>query len=368
MNRLILGTIFVLTIVCPSLLYGTDTFKLHGRLETANDGDTIMLFTFRGDKILSVDTTTIKNKTFFFTGKEYVEDFSVLTSGNFPKQKVWATELILESGDIQVELRKRSKVTGTRLNDVYNSYIERAWEADEVGNKLLALPNYPNDSINKLLQENSYQQRLFITKLTKENISNIVGKRIFVWDNAIFRNEDFQELCSMLDEESKQDFDIIDAIAERKKNEEKNALREKLFNTEIGDFELVDADGNIRHISEIASKSKYLFIDCWASWCGPCVAGFPDLKEVYAKYKDKGLEILGISFDRNKAAWKMAMKRHDLPWTNWLSTDEGGKMMKNLQIQGIPYGILIDSGGRILELGIMGAAHLDIMLNAFFIK
>ena len=367
MNRLILGIIFLFTIACPSLLYGIGTFKLDGRLEAANDGDTIMLFTFRADKILSVDTTTIKNKTFFFSGKEYVEDFSILTSGNFPKQTVWATELILEAGDIQVELGKRSRVTGTRLNDVYNAYIERARKADEVGSKLLALPNYPNDSINKLLQENSYQQRLFITKLAKENISNIVGKRIFVSSNNVFSNEDFQGLCNMLDEESKQNFDIIDAIAERKKDEEKNTLREKLLNTKIEDFELVDTDGNPRNISEIASKSRFLFIDCWASWCSPCVADLPNLKEIYEKYKDKGLDILGVSFDRNKAAWKNAMKRHDLPWTNWLSVDEGSEMMKSLQMKGIPYGILIDSRGNILDLGIM-SVHLNAILQHILLK
>lgn len=367
MNRLILGIIFIFTIACPSLLYGTDTFKLHGRLEAASEGDTIMLFTFRGDKILSVDTTTIKNKTFFFTGKEYVDDFSVLTSGNFPKQKVWATELILEGGDIQVELKKISRVTGTRLNDVYDFYKEESWKADEIGSKLLALPDYPNDSINKLLQENFHQQRQFVAKLAKENISNIVGKRIFIEDNTTFSNEDFQELCNMLDEKSKQDFDIIDAIADRQKYEEKDALKEKLLNTKIEDFELIDADGNPRHISEIAGKSRFLFIDCWASWCGPCVADLPRLKEIYEKYKDKGFEILGVSFDRNQVTWKNAMKRHDLPWTNWLSVDEGAEMMKSLQMKGIPYGILIDSKGNILDLDIM-SAHLNAILQHILIK
>lgn len=368
MNKLVHATISLLAIVCPSLLYGIDTFKLHGRLEAANDGDTIMLFTFRGDQILSVDTTTFKNKTFFFTGKEYVDDFSVITSGNFPKQKVWATELILEGGDIQVELGERSRVTGTRMNNVYDSYIEMLFKDGEESSKLMSLPDYPSDSINKLLQEKTCKQRLYITKLVKENISNIVGKRIFVDENNTFSKEDFQDICNMLDEESKRNDDIIDAIADRKKNEEKNALREKLFNTVIGDFVLVDINGNIRHISEICKTSKYLYIDCWASWCGPCVADFPRLKEVYEKYKDKGLEILGVSFDRNKAAWEMALKRHDIPWTNWLSTDEGKEMRSNLQIPGIPYGILIDSGGRILEVGIMRADYLDMMLNAFFIK
>lgn len=368
MNRLILGVIFIFAIFSPSLLYGTDTFKLHGRLEAANDGDTIMLFTFRGDDILTVDTTVIKNKTFFFSGKEYVDEFSVLTSGNFPKQKVWATELILEGGDIQVELGERSRVTGTLLNNVYNSYNEEVFKISESSRKLISLPDYPSDSINKLLQENTSQLRMYITRIVKENISNIVGKRIFATNNNVFSKEDFQDICNMLDEESKRDYDIIDAIADRKKNEEKNALREKLFNTVIGDFELVDINGNIRHISEICKTSKYLYIDCWASWCGPCVADFPRLKEVYEKYKDKGLEILGVSFDRNKAAWEMAMKRHDIPWTNWLSTDEGKEMRSNLQIPGIPYGVLIDSGGRILEVGIMRADYLDMMLNAFFIK
>lgn len=365
MKRLIITAILMFTIVCSSFVYGTDTFKLHGRLEAANDGDTIMLFTFKKDKILSVDTTIIKNKTFFFTGKEYVEDFSVLTSGNFPKQKVWATELILEGGDIQVELSERSRVTGTRLNDVYDSYMERGKEDYDARNKLISLPDYPNDSIDKLLQEINDQERTFVTKLAKENISNIVGKRIFIWNNTTFNKEDFQELCDMLDEEAKQDYDIIDAIADRKKDEEKNSYKEKLLNTTIGDFELLDVDGNTRHLSEMIGKSRFLFIDCWASWCSPCIADIPHLKEVYEKYKDKGLEILGISFDRNKSAWKNAMKKHDMPWTNWCTTDQGDEMRKSLQMQGIPFGILIDSKGKILELGI-ASMQLEVIMKIIF--
>lgn len=365
MKRLIITAILMFTIVCSSFVYGTDTFKLHGRLEAANDGDTIMLFTFKKDKILSVDTTIIKNKTFFFTGKEYVEDFSVLTSGNFPKQKVWATELILEGGDIQVELSERSRVTGTRLNDVYDSFDNAGWEYSEVSRKLSSLPDYPNDSIDKLLEENFSQYKQSIAKLAKENISNIVGKRIFIMNNTLFYKEDFQELCDMLDEEAKQDYDIIDAIADRKKDEEKNSYKEKLLKTTIGDFELVDADGNTRHLSEMIGKSRFLFIDCWASWCSPCIADIPHLKEIYEKYKDKGLEILGISFDRNKSAWKNAMKKHDMPWTNWCTTDQGDEMRKSLQMQGIPFGILIDSKGKILELGIM-SMELEVIMKIIF--
>lgn len=366
MSRLMLGIIFV--IVCPYFLYGTDTFKLHGRLDVANDGDTIMLFIFRNDKVLSVDTTTIKNKMFFFTGKEYVEDFSILTCGNFPKQKVWATELILESGDIQVELGKRSRVTGTRLNDLFDSFLEMTWENQEIKDKLISMPDFPNDSINKLLQEISYRERLFVTKLAKENILNIVGKRVFILNNTIFSNEDFKNICNMLDEESKQEIDIIEAIDERNNDEDRILLSKTLFNTIIGDFDLIDVNGNIKHISEIARKSKILFIDCWASWCTPCISGFPSLKDIYKKYKDVGLEILGISFDRNKAAWKKSMKRNDLPWTNWLSTDEGTVIKNNFQIRGIPYGILIDSEGRIMELEIGSAANLDVILRKFLAK
>lgn len=63
---------------------------------------------------------------------------------------------------------------------------------------------------------------------------------------------------------------------------------------------------------------QYLLIDFWASWCGPCRAGVPGLKELYAKYHDKGFEIIGIADDSNPESWKKALAEDKSPWIHVL--------------------------------------------------
>ena len=95
-------------------------------------------------------------------------------------------------------------------------------------------------------------------------------------------------------------------------------------------------------------KGKYLLIDFWSSWCGPCRAAIPKVKELYSEYKDKGLDVLSVSIDDDKAAWKKAMKEENMPWEQLLSPDKD-KTMKEFQFSGIPTMYLIDPNRKIIK-------------------
>ncbi len=95
-------------------------------------------------------------------------------------------------------------------------------------------------------------------------------------------------------------------------------------------------------------KGKYLLIDFWASWCGPCRAAIPKVKELYSQYKDKGFDVLSVSIDDDKVAWKKAMKEESMPWEQLLSPDKD-KTMKQFQFSGIPTMYLIDPAGNIIK-------------------
>lgn len=107
-----------------------------------------------------------------------------------------------------------------------------------------------------------------------------------------------------------------------------------------------DANGKIQGITKY--KGKYLLIDFWASWCGPCRAAIPKVKELYNQYKKKGFEVLSISIDDDKAAWRKAMKDENMPWEQLLSPDKD-KTMEQFQFSGIPTLYLIDPAGNILK-------------------
>ncbi len=95
-------------------------------------------------------------------------------------------------------------------------------------------------------------------------------------------------------------------------------------------------------------QGKYVLVDFWASWCGPCRKAIPEIKELYAKYKSKGFEVLSVSVDTDNAAWRKAMDEEQMPWTQVLSPDKN-KTLADFMIVGIPTLYLIDREGKIVE-------------------
>ena len=115
------------------------------------------------------------------------------------------------------------------------------------------------------------------------------------------------------------------------------------------DFTLNDPDGNPIKLSDFYVKNKITMIDFWASWCGPCRAFNPTLTKLYAKYKNKGFGILGVSLDRDHDSWIKGIKDDKLEWTHvsdlkyWDS--EAGRMYN---ISSIPQSYFVDQTGKIV--------------------
>jgi thiol-disulfide isomerase/thioredoxin len=121
------------------------------------------------------------------------------------------------------------------------------------------------------------------------------------------------------------------------------------------DFTTTDIESNKLSLSDF--KGKYVLLDFWASWCLPCRKLNPHLKELYATYKDKGFEVIGVSDDdRNPDAWKKAVVEDALPWKHIL---RGAKMVNGrpdlsadisagFNISSLPTHVLIDPNGKII--------------------
>ncbi len=116
------------------------------------------------------------------------------------------------------------------------------------------------------------------------------------------------------------------------------------------DFVKNDMDGHPVRLSDY--KGKYVLLDFWGSWCGPCRASHPHLKEINGKYGPRGLVVIGIAEERteNKTAWLKAIKEDGLPWTQ-IMNEEGKKQSDVVQLYGIkgfPTKILIGPDGKII--------------------
>lgn len=126
-----------------------------------------------------------------------------------------------------------------------------------------------------------------------------------------------------------------------------------MIGAEAPEINLENAANQIESLKDL--RGKYVLIDFWASWCGPCRRENPNVKRVYAEYKDKGFEIFGISLDNDKDRWLGAIKADGLEWHH-VSDLKGwqSEAAKLYQVHSIPQTILLDKEGKIIAKGLRG--------------
>ena len=152
---------------------------------------------------------------------------------------------------------------------------------------------------------------------------------------------------------NKQDVDLM--------TQRLDAIKRLMIGIPAPDFTLKTPDG--KDISLSSFKGKYLLVDFWASWCGPCRRENPNVVALYNRYKDKGFDIFGVSLDQNKELWMKAIENDKLTWKHG-SDLKGWQSAPAAQygITGIPHTILIDKTGKIIARQLRGealAAKLD---------
>lgn len=118
---------------------------------------------------------------------------------------------------------------------------------------------------------------------------------------------------------------------------------------------LPNPEGKVIPLSSM--RGKYVLVDFWAKWCGPCRRENPNVVAAYQKYKDKGFTVYGVSLDRSREDWLQAIEQDNLTWTHvsdlkyWQS-----EAAKTYNITGIPFSVLLDPNGIIIAKNLRGAA------------
>ena len=333
-------------------------YVVTGSVEGAADGDTIYLATVQGRQLANLDTTVISNGKFKFEGKQ---DTAVLRyvcytpEGDQPQR----TDFFLENGRINIQLAKDEKnntIGGTANNDTYMALKQQNREASARMMEIREAVNDPSltdEARQKLIDEYESIDEQLVNNMkaaATQNITNAVGiqmlKRTY-YDMSI---EEIEALIPQIPAEFAKDEQIV-YIKEMTEKKKKTAEGQKFI-----DFTMKTPEGQEVKLSDYVGKGKVVLVDFWASWCGPCCREMPNLVEVYAQYKDKGFEIVGVSLDRDAESWKKAIQELNITWPQMSDLKfwkcEGAQLYA---VNSIPHTVLIAADGTILARGLHGA-------------
>ena len=342
-------------------------FQITGTLtDLGNTDEPIMLYLKTRDineQLVNIDSTFLtKKETFVFKGKVSETDLyyladkdNVFRLGFFvdPRSKITITGTAKCVSDIKIEGSKTQalyEILKTSLmplqnkqDDIQQTYMMYAQnpsiseeDFQEIEERLVA--DY--ETLDKQIEETTLE---FI----KENANNIIAAYLVYRNTSTVGNsEEIEKQFQLLAPEMSNKFVM----------HVKNRL-EKIKQTEVGavlpNIELPDPDGKI--ISLESLRGKYVFVDFWASWCGPCVREIPNLKIAYEKFQEKGFEIISISLDNDKEAWLDGIAKHEL---NWLHVSDlqafNSPVAKQLAVAYVPHTFLLAPDGTIIAVDLRG--------------
>lgn len=331
-------------------------YSIKGQLQNQTSGN-IYLSELGEQQFVFRDTATINSDgSFVFEGKLAEPNIYriSLTDQNMML-------LVIDTPSIEVkadakDLRKTSEVKNSKetalLKDLMGHMDRVQSKAAGLEKRFVAAQNANQQDSMQYLQEQ-------YMALPKDNAKAV--KR-FIRSNPRSLVASYAALSMLNPDEDFAFADSISVVFEKINPDSKYAkiLKTKLEssrNLAVGqqapDISLPSPEGQPVNLSSL--KGKYVLIDFWASWCGPCRQENPNVVRMYQKYKDKGFEIFGVSLDESKEKWTTAIAKDQLSWPHVSDLKGWNSAAARLyNIEAIPQTLLLDKEGKIIAKNLRG--------------
>lgn len=304
-------------------------YVIEGTSPELADGEYVYVLDFSDWKVL--DSALVRNSSVRIEGEDMGCGAAMLYMGESSAPDALTQIsgiLFLEDGTISFFDSSPASglflFKGSPMNDAYTGAVLSAGEGEDMKERGMELIKTNHNALGCVLLLNS------MSAFSKPEIERMLEE----YPSSMKRNPLTLRLRDMLD----------------------------LIKADLGmpywDFSCPDASGRQLSLGDVVEREgvRYVLLDFWASWCGPCRAEFPNLRAAYEEYHDSGFEIFGVSFDSDREAWLSTIDSAGLLWPNVMAEDgvtRDSAIWQAYGLNGIPWNYLIDA-----ESGIIVAKNL----------